>query len=192
MALIETSLIWVTYAVALAILIVIAALFVLTYQKPRDRSAAVSIVCIFTISSLLATILLLPVDVALVSSTVKVRDGARKDWATQNRVDSIIFTLKIVYYTLYCLDAFLCLLVIPFTYFLYEEYDDREAEEGHQTLGSRVAGALKYTIFFFILVIVLFFVGFFIPVASHEKKENRHLDFFGRLLRQNREFCNIL
>lgn len=187
MALIHTSLIWVTYAVALAILIIISALFVFIYQKPSERTASVTIVCIFTISALLATILLLPVDVALVSSTVDTKLGRRKDWATQDRVDDITHTLKIVYYTLYSLDALLCLLVIPFTYFLYEEYDDREAEEGNQTLGSRLWGATKYTLVFVVLVVIIFLVGFFVPVASHEKQENRDLDFFRRLLWESRK-----
>ncbi|KAH0414382.1 hypothetical protein KCU90_g15747, partial [Aureobasidium melanogenum] len=82
MALIQTSLIWVAYAVALAILLVVASIFVYLYQAPRERSAVVSIVCIITVLSLLATVLLLPVDVALVSSTTSSKLGRKKDWAT--------------------------------------------------------------------------------------------------------------
>ena len=40
MALIQTSLIWVAYAVAVGILFLIASTFVYVYQKPRDRAAA--------------------------------------------------------------------------------------------------------------------------------------------------------
>ena len=123
MALIETSLIWVAYAVALVILLAIASIFVFTYQKPRERAASVTIVCIFTVSCLLATVLLLPVDVALVSSTVRSKEGRRKDWADQNTVDQIAYQLRVVYYVLYSVDAALCLIVLPFTYFFYEEYD---------------------------------------------------------------------
>lgn len=186
MALIQTSLIWVAYAVAVAILFVIASIFVYVYQTPRERSAAVSIVCIFTVLSLLATVLLMPVDIALVSSTTTSKLGRKKDWATPDAVDNILYQLKIVYYTLYSLDALLCLIVVPFTYFWYEEYDEVAADEGTQTVGNRLWGAFKYTIAFLFLVVILFLVGFFIPVAK-QAKEHRDLDFFKDLLAENRK-----
>ena len=190
MALIQTSLIWVAYGVAVAILLVIAATFVVIYQKPQDRTASVSTVCIFTTSALLATILLLPVDVALVSATNISSQGRKKDWATPDKVESILYTLKIVYYTLYSLDAVLCLLVVPFTYFWYEEYDEVAAEEGQQTFFGRFFGALKYTFAFIFLCVVIFLVGFFVPVAR-SLKDGGHLDldYFKKLLAENREFC---
>lgn len=187
MALIQTSLIWVAYAVCLAILLIISAIFVYVYQTPRERGPSVTIVCIFTVLSLLATILLMPVDIALVSSTTSSKWGAKKDWATPDAVDSIVYQLKIVYYTLYSLDAVLCLLVVPFTYFWYEEYDEVEAEEGRQTIGGRLWGAFKYTIGFIALVVILFLVGFFVPVAKQAKNEHPDLDFFKDLLEENRK-----
>lgn len=186
MALIETSLIWVAYAVAIAILLAISGIFVYIYQKPQERAASVTIVCIFTVSCLLATVLLLPVDVALTSATVKSKEGRRKDWADQNTVDHTVFTLKVVYYTLYSVDALLCLLLLPFTYFFYEEYDERESDEGAQNIGTRLWGAFKYTIAFILLVVILFLVGFFVPVAKHEKNRHRDLDYFRHLLHESR------
>ena len=153
------------YAVVLALLFATASIFVYVYQAPRERSAVVSIICIFTLTSLLATVLLLPVDVALVSSTTSSKLGRRRDWANQDRVDNITYTLTIVYYTLYSLDAILCLLVVPFTYFWYEEYDEVATEEGNQTFTSRLWGAFKYTIALLLLVVIIFLVGFFVPVA---------------------------
>ena len=185
MALIQTSLIWITYAIAIAILVLVSSVFVYLYQKPRDRAASVTSVCIFTVSALLATVLLLPVDVALVSSTVDSRNGLRKDWATAERLDSLLFTLKVVYYTLYSLDAVLCILVIPFTYFFYEEYDEVSAEEGRQSITSRLWSACKYTAAFFVFIIVLFLIGFFLPVSRYEKEQRKDLDFFKGILSQN-------
>ncbi|KAF2085679.1 putative lysosomal cobalamin transporter [Saccharata proteae CBS 121410] len=186
MALIQTSLIWVAYAVAIVILLAIASIFVYIYQTPRDRAASVTTVCIFTMSALLATILLMPVDIALVSSTTISKEGRKKDWATPDRVDSIVYTLKIVYYTLYSLDAVLCLLVVPFTYFFYEEYDEAAEEDGTQTIGSRLWGAFKYTIAFIALVVILFLVGFFVPVARNARHEKHmDLDYFKNLLSEN-------
>lgn len=186
MALIQTAFIWVAYAVAVALVALIAAIFTYTYQTPRDRSALVSTITIITLTSLLATVLLLPVDIALISSTTSSKLGAKKEWATPEKVHGILLTLKIVYYTLYSLDAILCLLVVPFTYFFYEEYDDVEAEEGNQTFGQRFMGALKYTMIFVVLVIILFVVGFFVPYAKGRTGGHMDFDYFKRLLSENR------
>lgn len=185
MALIQTSLIWVTYAIAVAILLVIASGFVYLYQKPRDRSAAVTVVCILTTLSLLATVLLMPVDIALVSSTTDRKLGRKKDWATPDAVDDILLQLKAVYYLLYTLDAVLCLLVVPFTYFWYEEYDEVDAEEGNQSAGGRFWGAFKYTIAFIAIMLLLFLVGFFIPISQEKRDSHLDLDFFKELLLKN-------
>src|SRR5271154_2841821 len=163
MALIQTAFIWVAYGVAIALVALIAAIFTYTYQTPRERSAVVSTVTIITLTSLLATILLLPVDIALVSSTSSTKLGVKKDWATPERVDNILLSLKIVYYSLYSFDAILCLIICPFTYFWYEEYDEVETEEETQSFSQRFWAAFKYTIAFIILVIIIFLVGFSLP-----------------------------
>jgi len=188
MALIQTTLIWVVYAIVVVLLVAIASIFVYTYQTARERSTSVTIVCIFALTSLFATVLLLPVDVALVSSTTSSKLGQRKDWASQDRVDNILLTLKIVYYTLYSLDALLCLVVVPFTYFWYEDYDEVATEQGTQTIAKRLWGALKYTLVFIALVIILFVVGFFVPVARDRRGAHFDLDYFKNLLTENREF----
>lgn len=187
MALIQTTLIWVVYAIVVVLLVAISSIFVYSYQTPRERSASVTTVCIFTLTSLFATVLLLPVDVALVSSTTSSKLGQRKDWASQDRVDNILLTLKIVYYTLYSLDVLLCLVVVPFTYFWYEEYEEA-TEQGTQTIGQRFWGALKYTLAFIALVIILFVVGFVIPVAKDRRGAHFDLDYFKKLLTENRKF----
>jgi LMBR1 domain-containing protein 1 len=193
MALIQTSLIWVAYAVAVAILLTIAATFVFLYQTPRDRAASVTTVCIITTSALLATVLLMPVDIALTSSTSLSSEGRKKDWATPNRVNDIVKSLEIVYYTLYSLDALLCLIVVPFTYFWYEEYDEDAAEHGEQTFGQRFWGAFKYTIFFIAFVVIIFLIGFFVPVAKQVKQDGGpKLEFFKRLLAENRRLTTFV
>jgi LMBR1 domain-containing protein 1 len=186
MALIQAALIWVAYAVAVAVVALMAAIFTYTYQTPRDRSVLVSAVSIITLTSLLATVLLLPVDIALVSSTTSSKLGAKKDWATPEAVNSILATLKIVYYTLYSFDAILCLLVVPFTYFFYEEYDEVDSDEGEQSFGKRFIGALKYTLIFVVLVVIIFLVGFFVPITRARKGAHFDYDYFKNLLVENR------
>lgn len=184
--LLQTSLIWVAYGVAVALVLLVAIVTVLTWQTPRDRSAVVSTVATISLAALLATVLLLPVDIALVSSTTSTTYGAKKDWATPERVDGILLTLKIVYYTLYSLDALLCLIVIPFTYFWYEEYDEVEEEERTASAGGRLWNASKYTLIFVALVLILFLVGFFVPAAgSGGHGKHLDLDYFKRLLAAN-------
>lgn len=185
MAGIQSSLIWIVYAIVVAILFAVASIFIYIYQTPRDRSPLVTIVSIITITALLATVLLQPVDVALVSSTTSSKLGRRKDWASQEEVDKIVFSLRVVYYLLYSLDAVLCLLVVPFTYFWYEEYDEVAVQEGEQTFGKRVWGAFKYTLAFILLTVILFLAGFFIPIKGIS--EDKDLDFFKKLLTENRE-----
>ncbi|KAF5004494.1 hypothetical protein FDECE_9006 [Fusarium decemcellulare] len=183
--LVQTSLIWVAYAVAVALCLIAAVITTFTWQTPRERSAIVSIVAIVSLTSLLATVLLLPVDIALISATTSSALGAKKDWATPERIDSIILTLKIVYYSLYSFDALLCLIVIPFAYFWHEEYDEIEVEEEGRTLSSRFLAAAKYTLFFVAFVVVLFLLGFFVPAAGDSSQDHWDLDYFKKLIAQN-------
>ncbi|KAI4600979.1 hypothetical protein KJ359_013144 [Pestalotiopsis sp. 9143b] len=182
---VQTSLIWVTYAVAVVLALFVGALVTFTWQAHRDRSAVVSAVTIISLTALLATVLLLPVDIALVSSTTDTALGIKKEWATSTRIHNILNTLRIVYYSLYSFDALLCLIVIPFSYFWYEEYDEVEEQEGHQTFGSRLWGAFKYTIAFILLVVIIFLIGFFVPAAGNREGKHLDLDFFKRLLDEN-------
>ncbi|KAJ4195661.1 hypothetical protein NW755_001821 [Fusarium falciforme] len=183
--LVQTSLIWVAYAVAVALCLIVALITTFTWQTPRERSAVVSIVAIVSLTSLLATVLLLPVDIALISATSSATLGAKKDWATPERIDSILLTLKIVYYSLYSFDALLCLIVIPFAYFWHEEYDEIEVEEEGRTLTSRFWASLKYTLFFVAFVVVLFLLGFFVPAAGDSSQDHWDLDYFKKLIAQN-------
>ena len=104
---------------------------------------------------------------------------------------SIVFSLKVVYYStfvskevsltivLYGVDALFCLLIIPFSYFWYEEWDEES------TLGSRVRGALKYSILFLVITVALLLTGFFIPM-SHDLTGHVDLDYLKHLLSENR------
>ncbi|KAE8156327.1 putative lysosomal cobalamin transporter [Aspergillus tamarii] len=184
MALLQTSLIWAAYAIVIAILVAVASVFIYVYHTPRDRFPSVILTCIVAVATLLATVLLVPVDVALVSSTIDPALGRRQDWATQSEVDRILLCLKVAYYFLYSLDALLCLIVIPFIYFWYEEYDEVTSEREQQPLGQRFWAAFRYTVSFLAIVVVLFLVGFFVPVAKDE--DGGGLDYFKNLLTESR------
>ena len=186
MLLLQISVIWVAYAVVVAVVTTIASIFIYIYQTPRDRSSSVTVTCILAIAALLATVALLPVDVALISSTVSPQAGRRKNWATPDKVDEITLSLTIVYYALYSLDTLLCLLVVPFAYFWYDEYDPLE----EQTALQRFWNAFKYTLFFVAILVVLFLVGFLVPISR--EKAGLDFDYFSKLLVENRKYRPLL
>ncbi|RPB18980.1 hypothetical protein L211DRAFT_671042 [Terfezia boudieri ATCC MYA-4762] len=174
----QTALIWITAAVVLVLLVLASAIFVNTYKHRYDRDSFVSIVCILALTSLFATVCLLPVDIALVSSTTSNKTGLKEPWATPEAVNHILLQLKVLYYFLYSMNALMCLLVIPFAYFLYEEQDEET------TMKQRILGALKYCIGLMVLLLVLFLIGFFVPVAR-DMHGHVDLDYFRRLLLEN-------
>jgi LMBR1 domain-containing protein 1 len=184
-SLLQASLIWIAYGVAVVLALIAAIITTFTWQTPRERSPVVSIVAILSLTSLLATVLLLPVDIALVSSTNSVSHGAKKEWATPEQIEHILLTLRIVYYSLYSFDALLCMIIIPFAYFWHEEYDEIEIEEG-RSIGSRLLSALKYTIAFVFLVTILFLIGFFVPAAGRNSGNRWDLDYYKHLLEEHR------
>jgi hypothetical protein len=186
MAFAQILLIWSLYAFVVVILLAVASVFVHIYQTPPDRYPSVTFTCVIAITSLLATVLLLPVDVALVSSTTSPNLGRRKDWATQDEIDKITYSLTVVYYLLFSLDALLCLLGIPFAYFWCEEYDECATETSQQMVGWRLWGALKYTMSFVAILTILFLAGLFVPVSRN--KEGTDPDYFKKLLTANCEF----
>lgn len=183
--LLRTSLIWVAYAIAIALALVASIITIFTFQQTRERSVIVSVVAIISLTSLLATVLLLPVDIALVSSTTSSL-GVKNDWATPEHIHDILRTLQILYYSLYSFDAILCLVVIPFSYFWYEEYDEVEEEMGQKTFWSKFWGAFKYTAFFILFVVILFVIGFFVPVTGKSKGEHLDLGYFKKLLAEGK------
>ena len=72
-----------------------------------------------------------------------------------------------------------CLLIIPFSYFWYEEWDEES------TLGSRVRGALKYSVLFLVITVALLLTGFFIPLRK-DLPDRVDLDYLKHLLSENR------
>lgn len=92
---------------------------------------------------------------------MKYPNGTYKEWAADNVTrakieDSVLYG----YYTLYSIILFCVFLWIPFVYFYYEERDDDNTDRC-----SQVVGALKYTVGFAFVCIVLLLIGAFVPLA---------------------------
>lgn len=151
---------WIPFVVVIVLILLIATVFVKYYNSRRDSEISSTLSAIFALSITLMTTALIPVDVFLVSY-MKNSDGSFKDWAQDNATRaSVEQSLLIGYYTMYGLVTFCMFILLPFMYFYYEE---REEEA---TCKTRVCGAFKYTLVFFILVLILLLIG----ALVHTKK----------------------
>ncbi|KAK7207326.1 hypothetical protein BZA70DRAFT_271004 [Myxozyma melibiosi] len=171
MSAVRTAFVWIAFGVVCGILALISILFTRLYTKRYERDAFVTIVSIFSMSVVLATACLLPVDIAIVSQTTT--DVAQQLTRSETAV-------KVVYYLLYSMDAFLILLLIPFTYFWFEEWDEES------TTGGRIRGALKFSIIFIVIAITLLILGLFIPYGRGVRDNEYYFIYFQQLLMENR------
>jgi LMBR1 domain-containing protein 1 len=167
-----TTLIFLPWMIIVPLTVILTALLVYTYSSPRERTASTTIVSIVTLTSLLITLFLLPVDVALTSRANDPKLGARKEWAKNGEyIVDVDKGLRIMYAIVYALDVILAGVVVPWAYFWYEEsLEAEEDEEEGRTAGSRFLGALKYTIFFILIIVGVFVAGIFVPVAWEKGK----------------------
>ncbi|OLL24523.1 putative U3 small nucleolar RNA-associated protein 13 [Neolecta irregularis DAH-3] len=171
-------------AVVFALVVLFSITFTKVFQHRNEKDALSTTVTIISLSLILFTVLLVPVDVFLVKFPhirKMDRTGLKKDWATEQCVSSILYELKVGYYSLYSLDLALCFVVIPFTYFFYEE----EIDESGGTLRNRFNSALKYTIMFLLVDALILLVGIFIPLSKTSISKNLDLEYIKRLLSEN-------
>ena len=80
------------------IIFVFAVTFVNLYRSKHETDVLSTGVSILSLTLVLATVTLFPVDIAIVSTTTNSLLGLKKDWATPERVDSLLFALRFVYY----------------------------------------------------------------------------------------------
>lgn len=126
----------------------------------------------------LLTMAVVPIDIFLVSY-MKDTNGHFKDWA-KNKTDRDAITSSVLYayYALYACELFFMFLVMPFSYFYYEEGDEET------TTKSRLCSALKFTIGFIILAVVLVIVGIFVPLKEIPKVNGTEWDHFKNIFEE--------
>uniref|UniRef100_A0A665X6Z1 Lysosomal cobalamin transport escort protein LMBD1 n=1 Tax=Echeneis naucrates TaxID=173247 RepID=A0A665X6Z1_ECHNA len=128
--------------------------YIRKFQSRQESEVVSTITAICALAIALITSALLPVDIFLVSF-MKYPNGTYKEWAANNETRGHIEdTVLYGYYTLYSIILFCVFLWIPFVYFYYEERDD---DTGNKC--SQVKNALKYTIGFAIVCVVLLLIG---------------------------------
>ncbi|XP_020623548.1 probable lysosomal cobalamin transporter [Orbicella faveolata] len=154
---------WIPFTVVVVLTFIFSWFYIRFYQDHAQSEVSSTLTGILALAITLLTIALVPVDIFLVSY-MKNSDGTWKDWSTNGTMrDEFEQTIAVGYYVLYSLVAFFAFILMPFMYFYYEEKDE------DATTRQRMCGALKYTIGFLIVAIVLLLVGAFAPLKKPPK-----------------------
>ncbi|XP_030011512.1 lysosomal cobalamin transport escort protein LMBD1 isoform X1 [Sphaeramia orbicularis] len=157
----ESVLGWSIFTFILLIILVFCWVYIRKFQSRQESEVVSTITAICALAIALITSALLPVDIFLVSF-MKFPNGTYKEWAANNETrGQIEDTVLYGYYTLYSIILFCVFLWIPFVYFYYEERDDDNMNKC-----SQVKNALKYTIGFAIVCVVLLLIGAFVPLEA--------------------------
>ncbi|XP_061600640.1 lysosomal cobalamin transport escort protein LMBD1 [Cololabis saira] len=156
----ESVLGWSIFTIILLAILVFCWIYIRKFQSRQESEVISTITAICALAIALITSALLPVDIFLVSF-MKYPNGTYKDWAANNETrEQIEDTVLYGYYTLYSIILFCVFLWIPFVYFYYEEKDD------NSSTCSQVKNALKYTVGFAIVCVVLLLIGAFVPLEA--------------------------
>ncbi|KAG0234194.1 hypothetical protein BGW42_006832 [Actinomortierella wolfii] len=148
---------WGTFGIVVAVLFAVSVFFTYYYADPRDREAFAMAVTILALALCLSTIALFPVDIFLVSKIMDPSTGLRQPWASDEAISRMQLAVKIVYAA----------------YFYFEELDEV------QTVRQRFFAALKYTIYFMAIALMLLLVGLFLKPTEHDDTD---FDWIKRLL----------
>lgn len=162
------------YGIIVICVFILSALFTRYYQNKNETEFFATIITILSFGLIFSTLVLLPVDIFLVSTTVDPDSGLKKDWATPTVVEHMTQSIQYVYYACYGLITFFSFALIPFAYFYYEEYDEDEC------IRERVWSASKYTSFFITISLLLVIFALFLKPTPIPPKID--LDWFRKLL----------
>ncbi|KAJ7373804.1 putative lysosomal cobalamin transporter [Desmophyllum pertusum] len=158
---------WIPFTVVVVLTFIFSWFYIRFYQDHAQSEVSSTLTGIVALAITLLTTALVPVDIFLVSY-MKDADGTWKEWSADNTTrHDFEQTVAVGYYVLYSLVAFFAFILMPFMYFYYEERDE------DVTTGQRMCGALKYTIGFLIVAIVLLLVGAFAPLKKPPKNETQ-------------------
>lgn len=152
---------WIPFTVVVVLSFIFSWFYIRFYQDHAQSEVSSTLTAIVALAITLLTTALVPVDIFLVSY-MKNDDGTWKEWSASEslRNDFEQTTVATGYYVLYSLVAFFAFMLMPFMYFYFEEKDEEV------TTRQRMCGALKYTIGFLIVALVLLLVGAFAPLKT--------------------------
>jgi len=147
---------WIPFSILIGVSFIFSASYIKYFQHTRERECSSTMVAIFALMVSLITIALVPVDIFLVSS-LKQEDGTFFDWATPEVVDQVKNLTQDAYYTFYALTQLFAFVLLPLSYFYFEEKD----EEEKVGFCKRITKAGTYTLGFVVFMAVLMCIGAF-------------------------------
>lgn len=148
---------WASLGIILSATFIYLAGHALRLAHSQERSFLATLATCLILTTAVACTLLPVVDIALVASTNIPLLGVRKEAATNQKVDAIVLWIKIGYITIYAIQSTLILVLAPFSWIYFEEWDEEAS------IGSRAATATKYTAFLVVILALLFGIGLIIP-----------------------------
>ncbi|KAL6074602.1 putative lysosomal cobalamin transporter [Balamuthia mandrillaris] len=123
-------------------------------QERKDKRLP-ELVTTLGLTVTIVAIFLIPVDIYSVSDAAGLSHDAHAHLSE---------AVKVLYYVLYATILVFVFVIIPFTYFFYEEVGE------DVTCGGRVFAGCKYTIFLVLVVVVLLIVGIFVSGSPPDTK----------------------
>lgn len=179
---------WATFGIIISVVFLYFAGRVPLLAHPQERSFLATMTTVLTLTAVCAILVLPALDIALVSSTNIPLLGVRKEKATDAKVDAIILWTKIAYIGFYALMAILLLILTPFSWVYFEEWDEDSSNM------SRAATATKYTTILLATLAFLMALGLFIPTATRLPDNIRgiDLDYLKQLLASSRPTKSLL
>jgi len=151
-----------TYGAIILLSLIVVWVYIVRYGHAAYTDMGPRIISILTCVLVLISVLLLPVDVFM-TSYQKYSNGTWREWAADNSTrqqinNSVLYT----YYTCYTLLTFSIFILLPFSYFFFEEGDADE----DVPVAERCCTAFKYSACFIFLVSALLLCGAFIQFGS--------------------------
>lgn len=137
---------WAAFAIVVLVVFVFCFFIVRYYTDRHESEVLPTIVTVAALTLSLLALLLIPIDILSVS----------------NKLDSG-GSIKTLYYILYSCILGFAFVIIPFSYFYYEEFDE------DITVRQRIFGGLKYTIFLVVIVVILLVIGIFVFKFNADK-----------------------
>lgn len=151
---------WIPFVIVSVLILLFSFVYIHCHQHRTDGNVCSTIMAFLGLAVALATCALVPVDIFLVSF-MKNSDGQFKPWAKDPGVrESIEDGLVNTYYVLYGLMVLFLFFLLPFAFFYCED-----AEES-ATVKWRCCNALKFSLIFVLMAVVLFVIGAFVPFAE--------------------------
>ncbi|KTW30707.1 hypothetical protein T552_00419 [Pneumocystis carinii B80] len=154
---------------ALCILMIFVFLFGLSrwisqYQDRHRKNVIIMGIMIVIMAHMIGTLSLYPIDVGMMWINEKNREK-------EGYLEKIMLLwrrrVKICYYMFYGLHIVELFVILPFVYYYYEEWNEESTNK------TRIFEALRRSLFFLLLFIVLFFCGTFMSIT---RKTNSMLD----------------